>query len=346
MRKKKGFTLVELLVVIAIIALLMGILMPALARVREIAYRLICGTNLSGIGKSMLVYANDHDERFPRSGGRQGRWIDALAGPPVGWQAQDQYDAFNIDTVSNDGGYATISSCFYFLVKYADVGTDQFICNGDAGSSVFELEETPLPGWSPTEIAQAELQDFWDFGPPAPLGNPALHVSYSYHDPFYNDNTDPAASFPIRSTANPQAPVAADRNPYFDINAGPLTDTLTNPDTVIPTCEAMAAGSGNVYYLEDQDGVANSASHQNEGQNVLYADGHVNFESKPTVGIRKDNIWQCWMMEQQDASFVPCTRIWNAAFESLSVECDNVGDPGLAPYSDEDAFLINECNFE
>jgi prepilin-type N-terminal cleavage/methylation domain-containing protein len=55
--KKKGFTLVELLVVIAIIALLMGILMPALARVRQIAFRMVCGTNLSGIGKAMLSTA-------------------------------------------------------------------------------------------------------------------------------------------------------------------------------------------------------------------------------------------------------------------------------------------------
>ena len=62
---RKGFTLVELLVVIAIIALLMGILMPALARVRQIAYRMMCGTNLAGIGRGMLVYAQDHDEEYP-----------------------------------------------------------------------------------------------------------------------------------------------------------------------------------------------------------------------------------------------------------------------------------------
>ncbi len=58
--RRRGFTLVELLVVIAIIALLMGILMPALSRVRQLAYRLTCGTNLAGVGKAMLIYAIAH----------------------------------------------------------------------------------------------------------------------------------------------------------------------------------------------------------------------------------------------------------------------------------------------
>ena len=65
--RRKGFTLVELLVVIAIIALLMGILMPALARVRQLAFRMTCGTNLAGIGKAMLLYANDYDDELPRA---------------------------------------------------------------------------------------------------------------------------------------------------------------------------------------------------------------------------------------------------------------------------------------
>ena len=63
--RRKGFTLVELLVVIAIIALLMGILMPALARVRQLAYRMVCGTNLAGLGKAVLIYSNDNEEEYP-----------------------------------------------------------------------------------------------------------------------------------------------------------------------------------------------------------------------------------------------------------------------------------------
>ncbi len=89
MRKKKGFTLVELLVVIAIIALLMGILMPALARVRQIAFRLVCGTNLSGIGKAMLIYSNDYEDELPRAGGRNATWSGNIAN----WLADSRFAA-------------------------------------------------------------------------------------------------------------------------------------------------------------------------------------------------------------------------------------------------------------
>jgi prepilin-type N-terminal cleavage/methylation domain-containing protein len=105
--KKKGFTLVELLVVIAIIALLMGILMPALARVRQIAFRMVCGTNLSGIGKAMLIYANDYEDELPRSGGRNSTWVPQIPQ----WDALNRFTAYGVGT-DGSGGSANISSCF------------------------------------------------------------------------------------------------------------------------------------------------------------------------------------------------------------------------------------------
>jgi len=52
----------------------LAILLPALARVRQIAFRMVCGTNLSGIGMAMLIYSNDYDDEFPRAGGRNSVW--------------------------------------------------------------------------------------------------------------------------------------------------------------------------------------------------------------------------------------------------------------------------------
>ncbi|MFA5423441.1 MAG: prepilin-type N-terminal cleavage/methylation domain-containing protein [Phycisphaerae bacterium] len=61
MRKQKAFTLVELLVVISVIALLLAILMPSLAKARELAYRIVCGQHLKTFGQASNSYASTYD---------------------------------------------------------------------------------------------------------------------------------------------------------------------------------------------------------------------------------------------------------------------------------------------
>jgi prepilin-type N-terminal cleavage/methylation domain-containing protein len=84
--RNTGFTLIELLVVIAIIALLMSILMPALGKVRQLAKRINCLSNLHQIHLGLAMYANANDSELPtrleKSGSQiWGNWLGSSWNP-------------------------------------------------------------------------------------------------------------------------------------------------------------------------------------------------------------------------------------------------------------------------
>jgi prepilin-type N-terminal cleavage/methylation domain-containing protein/prepilin-type processing-associated H-X9-DG protein len=277
--KTKAFTLVELLVVIAIIALLMGILMPALAKVRQVAYRLTCGTNLSGIGKAMLIYANDYDDELPRAGGPS-----STLGSVV-WSAADRYNAYGL--TGGRPGTASITSNFYLLIKFAEVTPKSFVCKGDSSTTEFKLREAgllPNPNF--------ELIDAWDFGP-----EPAKYCSYSYHYPF--------GKYALKASGEPGMAVAADRNPWIAPPGGTAKDfSKFNP----------ALGS-----TPEQQKYGNSISHQDDGQNVLFLDGHVSFEKRAFCSVEDDNIYTYWSLLDKRRGGAPTTSAYTPADKNDSL---------------------------
>ena len=248
-----GFAVIGAALPFSVYVLLMFIALFRPLRMIGYAYRMTCGTNLAGMGKAMLIYANDYDNELPRAGSPTSKW-----GPTPNWQAPDRFAAFGLST-KGAGGQATVSSSLYLLVKYAEVTPKSFVCTHDKGATEFK----------PAKYGERdkELIDLWDFGP-----NPTRHCSYTYHLPY--------GPYALTASSEPGMAVAADRNPWIDSPAAKAKDFSRFKPDVPPW---------NGTYKQARYG--NSVSHQQDGQQILFMDAHVEFAKRSYCAIDDDNIY-------------------------------------------------------
>src|SRR5712692_11209492 len=142
--KRKGFTLIELLVVIAIIAVLVGLLLPAVQKVREAAARVQCANNLHQIGLACHGF-HDANNKLPPALG----WFPGPQPPPTGTRGAFGTTAFHLlPYLEQQPLYQDSFDGSNYDVRTRDVHSQRinvFVCPSDPSTGNGTVTDDQLP---------------------------------------------------------------------------------------------------------------------------------------------------------------------------------------------------------
>jgi prepilin-type processing-associated H-X9-DG protein len=249
--RSRGFTIVHLIVCIVIGLVLLALFIPFSHRTRgESAGRVKCQSNLSQIGKALLLYANENKGAFPQT-----HWVP---GAPISLTNDGFTDTNSFAAPPAPGTTNNISAAMWLLVRTQDLTTEVFTCYFDSA-----MKDTMA------DLSATQRSNFTGDGKPG--GSVRPNVSYSFVNVYPSAAMVEKGYKPQITAFSSDFAIAADMSPAA-------------PDD--PVWKMIKTGVSRTVMIQ-----GNSKVHDRDGQNVLYADGHVEFQQTPLCATQNDNIF-------------------------------------------------------
>jgi prepilin-type processing-associated H-X9-DG protein len=191
-QRRRALTLIELLVIVGILALVISLLLPAIARMRETSGRQRCPSNLRQIGQAILLYMNENKGAFPRT-------ICKAGVTPVWGTGASSANPFAGPERPADND---VTAALFLLIRTQDITSEVFVCGSD------DRTKDSYGGGGNTALNRSNFTDW------------RKNLSYSFANPYVYFESELQKK---RFAGDAEFAIAADLNPGvgdgFDVTA-------------------------------------------------------------------------------------------------------------------------------